>query len=161
MKHITLYENFNPVNENWFLAAYQWIKGKLKEWISNLTGQLKDGALAGMDYIKQNPGQIDSIIEELKVQEHNELSGLLNWIKSISGDESQLRSLLIEESEESPESTLKKIANIAGASAGIISIFAPIATGLYGLYTSNGVLFTIGSIITVIAFSIIGALNDN
>jgi predicted nuclease with TOPRIM domain len=160
MKYIKTYENFNGVNESWFQQAYEWIKEKLSSWISKLTGEVKEGAESAMEWIKENTELMEEALQKLKQQSQSELMKLWDWIKSFVGNPLQIQPIVKESVEEESETILEKIARISGASVALLSCFgAPVAAFL-GLATNNGLLFLIGAVVSIIAWSLASLFHE-
>jgi hypothetical protein len=160
MKYIKTYENFNGVNESWFQQAYEWIKEKLSSWISKLTGEVKEGAESAMEWIKENTELMEEALQKLKQQSQSELMKLWNWVKSFVGNPLQIQPIVKESVEEESETILEKIARISGASVALLSCFgAPVAAFL-GLATNNGLLFLIGAVVSIIAWSLASLFHE-
>lgn len=160
MKYIKTYENFNGVNENWFQQAYEWIKEKLSSWISKLTGEVKEGAESAMEWIKENTELMEEALQKLKQQSQSELMKLWDWIKSFVENPLQIQPIVKESVEEESETILEKIARISGASVALLSCFgAPVAAFL-GLATNNGLLFLIGAVVSIIAWSLASLFHE-
>ena len=100
MRYIKTYEKFNVVNENWFLQAFNWIKEKLSGWISKLTGEVKEGAEYGMNWVKENPELMEETTQKLKQQNQSELMKLWNWVKSFVGNPLQIQPIVNESVED-------------------------------------------------------------
>jgi hypothetical protein len=153
MKYIKTYENFNFVNENWFQQAYEWIKEKLSSWISKLTGEVREGAESAMEWIKENTELMEETLQKLKQQSQSELMKLWNWIKSFVGNPLQIQPIVNESVEES-ETMLEKIARISGASISLLLLFGAPVAAFTGLAMSNGLLFLVGAVVSIIAWSL-------
>lgn len=153
MKYIKTYENFNGVNENWFQQAYEWIKEKLSSWLSNLTGEVKEGAESAMEWIKENTELMQETLQKLKQQNQSELLKLWNWVKSFVGNPLQIQPIVKESVEES-ETILEKIARISGASVSLLLLFGSPVSAFIGLATGNGLLFLVGAVVSIIAWSL-------
>jgi hypothetical protein len=162
MRYIKTYEKFNVVNENWFLQAFNWIKEKLSGWISKLTGEVKEGAEYGMNWVKENPELMEETTQKLKQQNQSELMKLWNWVKSFVGNPLQIQPIVNESVEdEETETMLQKIARISGASITLLACFgAPVAAFL-GLAVSSGLLFIIGAIVSIIAWSLVSLFKED
>jgi hypothetical protein len=153
MKYIKTYENFNVVNENWFQQAYEWVKEKLSSWISKLTGEVKEGAESAMEWIKENTELMEETLQKLKQQSQSELMKLWDWVKSFVGNPLQIQPIVNESVEES-ETMLEKIARISGASIALLLCFGAPVAAFIGLAINNGLLFLIGAIVSIIAWSL-------
>jgi hypothetical protein len=154
MKYIKTYENFNGVNENWFQKTYEWIKEKLSSWISKLTGEVKEGAESAIEWIGENTELMQETLQKLKQQSQSELMKLWNWIKSFVGNPLQIQPIVNESVEEESETILEKIARISGASVALLLCFGAPVAAFIGLATSNGLLFLVGAVVSIIAWSL-------
>ena len=154
MRYIKTYEKFNVVNENWFLQAFNWIKEKLSGWISKLTGEVKEGAEYGMNWVKENPELMEETTQKLKQQNQSELMKLWNWVKSFVGNPLQIQPIVNESVEEESETILEKIARVSGASISLLLLFGAPVAAFIGLAINNGLLFLIGAIVSIIAWSL-------
>ena len=163
MKYIKTYEKFE-LNENWISQALDWIKEKLSSWVSKLSGDVRQGADYGINYLKQNPEELEKIQNGLKQQDESDIMKLWNWVKSFVGNPNQIQPIVNEsyqEEEEEVESILMKILRISGASLVLLGIFASPVAAFAGLLLSNGLLFIVGAIASIIAFSIISISRDS
>jgi len=163
MKYIKTYEKFE-LNENWISQALDWIKEKLSSWVSKLSGDVRQGADYGINYLKQNPEELEKIQNGLKQQDESDIMKLWNWVKSFVGNPNQIQPIVNEsyqEEEEEVESILMKILRISGASLALLGIFASPVAAFAGLLLSNGLLFIVGAIASIIAFSIISISRDS
>lgn len=160
MRYIKTYENFKSVNENWFLQAWNWIKEKLSGWISKLTGESKRGAEEAMTWIKDNPEMMGQTKEKLKQQDKNQVMKLWNWVKTFVGSPEQIQPVVQESNEEEGSYLLDKIAMWSRASIVILGCFAAPVAAFIGLAISNGLLFLIGAVVAIIAWSIVSLFND-
>lgn len=162
MKYIKTYEKFE-INENWIIQAWNWIKDKLSSWVSKLSGDLREGADYGINYLKENPEKLEEIQTGLKQQDQSEVMKLWNWVKSFVGNPNQLQPIVNESynEEEEVESILMKILRISGASLALLAIFASPVAAFAGLLLSNGLLFVVGAILSIIAFSILSVSMDS
>jgi hypothetical protein len=133
MKYIKTYESFS-VNENWLSNAWNWIK--------------------------ENSKMMEDVTLKLKQQDNSEIMKLWNWVKSFSGNTQQLQPMLNESVEES-NSLLEKIARISGASLSLLILFGAPTAALAGLLMSNGLLFLIGAIVSVIAWSLASVVSES
>jgi hypothetical protein len=86
---------------------------------------------------------------------------LWNWIKSFSGNTQQLQPMLNESVEEEPNSLLEKIARISGASLSLLILFAAPVAAIAGLLMSNGLLFLIGAVVSIIAWSLASVVSES
>jgi len=155
MKYIKTYEKFE-LNENWISQSLDWIKEKLSSWVSKLSGDVRQGADYGINYLKQNPEELEKIQNVLKQQDESDIMKLWNWVKSFVGNPNQIQPIVNESNqEEEVESILMKILRISGASLALLGIFASPVAAFAGLLLSNGLLFVVGAIASIIAFSII------
>jgi len=155
MKYIKTYEKFE-LNENWISQSLDWIKEKLSSWVSKLSGDVRQGADYGINYLKQNPEELEKIQNVLKQQDESDIIKLWNWVKSFVGNPNQIQPIVNESNqEEEVESILMKILRISGASLALLGIFASPVAAFAGLLLSNGLLFVVGAIASIIAFSII------
>lgn len=161
MRYIKTYEKFNVVNENWALQAFNWIKEKLSGWISKLTGEVKEGAESAMNWIKENPELMEETHQKLKQQDQSELMKLWNWVKSFVGNPLQIQPTVKESVEEETETMLEKIARISGASLTLLICFGAPVAAFIGLATSNGLLFIIGAIVSIIAWSLASLFKED
>lgn len=152
MKYIKTYENFNVVNENWFQQSYEWIKEKLSSWISKLTGEVREGAESAMNWIKQNTELMEETIEKLKAEDRSELMKLWDWVKSFVKNPLQIQTT-VKESVDS-ESILNKISRISGASIALLTCFGAPVAAFIGLAVNNGLLFLVGAVVSIIAWSL-------
>ncbi len=160
MRYIKTYENFKSVNENWFLQAWNWIKEKLSGWISKLTGEAKRGAEEAMTWIKDNPEMMEQTTEKLKQQDKNQVMKLWNWVKTFVGSPEQIQPVVQESTEEESSNLLDKIAMWSRASIVILGCFAAPVAAFIGLAISSGLLFLIGAVVAIIAWSIVSLFND-
>jgi len=163
MKYIKTYEKFE-LNENWISQALDWIKEKLSSWVSKLSGDVRQGADYGINYLKQNPEELEKIQNGLKQQDESDIMKLWSWVKSFVGNPNQIQPIVNEsyqEEEEEVESILMKILRISGASLALLGIFASPVAAFAGLLLSNGLLFIVGAIASIIAFSIISISRDS
>ena len=161
MKYIKTYEKFE-LNENWISQALDWIKEKLSSWVSKLSGDVRQGADYGINYLKQNPEELEKIQNGLKQQDESDIMKLWNWVKSFVGNPNQIQPIVNESNqEEEVESILMKILRISGASLALLGIFASPVAAFAGLLLSNGLLFVVGAIASIIAFSIISISRDS
>jgi hypothetical protein len=162
MKYIKTYEKFE-LNENWISQALDWIKEKLSSWVSKLSGDVRQGADYGINYLKQNPEELEKIQNGLKQQDESDIMKLWNWVKSFVGNPNQIQPIVNEsyQEEEEVESILMKILRISGASLALLGIFASPVAAFAGLLLSNGLLFIVGAIASIIAFSIISISRDS
>jgi hypothetical protein len=161
MKYIKTYENFNFVNENWFQQAYEWIKEKLSSWISKLTGEVKEGAESAMEWIKENTELMQETLQKLKQQSQSELMELWDWIKSFVGNPLQIQPIVNESVEEESETILEKIARVSGASISLLLLFGAPVAAFTGLAISNGLLFLVGAVVTIIAWSLASLFQES
>ena len=160
MKYIKTYESFS-VNENWLSNAWNWIKEKLSGWFNKLTGDVKSGAEYAMNWIKENSKMMEDVTLKLKQQDNSAIMKLWNWIKSFSGNTQQLQPMLNESVEEEPNSLLEKIARISGASLSLLILFAAPVAAIAGLLMSNGLLFLIGAVVSIIAWSLASLVSES
>jgi hypothetical protein len=162
MKYIKTYEKFE-LNENWISQALDWIKEKLSSWVSKLSGDVRQGADYGINYLKQNPEELEKIQNGLKQQDESDIMKLWNWVKSFVGNPNQIQPIVNEsnQEEEEVESILMKILRISGASLALLGIFGSVVAAFAGLLLSNGLLFVVGAIASIIAFSIISISRDS
>jgi hypothetical protein len=162
MKYIKTFEKFE-VNENWISQTWNWIKEKLSSWLSKLSGDIREGADYGINYLKENPEKLEEIQTGLKQQDQSEVTKLWNWLKSFSGNPNQLQTIVNESynEEEEVESVLMRILRISGASIALATIFGSVVAAFAGLLLSNGLLFVVGAIVSIISFSIISVSKDS
>ncbi len=161
MRYIKTYEKFE-INENWISQALEWIKEKLSSWVSKLSGDVRQGADYGINYLKQNPEELEKIQNGLKQQDESDIMKLWNWVKSFTGNPNQIQPIVNESNqEEEVESILMKILRISGASLALLGIFSSVVAAFAGLLLSNGLLFVVGAIASIIAFSIISVSRDS
>jgi hypothetical protein len=156
MRHIKTYESFGSVNENLFRRLYNWIKDGFSAWVSRLKGELRDGADAGIKYLEEHPEELAKIQDGLAAMDESQKQKLLDRVESLDF----AKIVATNESSDS-ESVLDKVARILGVSVAALTIFGSVVSAIVGLATSNGVLFVIGAVISIIAFSIMGASNDS
>lgn len=161
MRYIKTYENFKPLNENWFLQAWNWIKEKLSGWISKLTGEVKLGAEEAMTWIKDNPKIMEETTQKLKQQDQTQVMKLWNWVKTFVGSPEQIQTVVQESSEEDSFSLLDKIAMWSRATAVLVGCFAAPVAAFLGLAISNGFLFLVGAVVAIIAWSLVSLFNDS
>lgn len=152
-------EQYNDVNENWFQMVYDWTKEKFTTWISKLKGKFKDGASYGIDYLKKNPKELEKIQKGLASQNKADIDNLAKSIEAFDLATIANKPELTES--EDAESMLDKVSRILGVSLGLLTVFGAVASAIIGLAISNGVLFVIGAIISIIAFSVMGAVSNN
>lgn len=157
MKHIKTFESYS-VNENWITDAWNWIKERLAGWLSELTGDFKEGAKYAIDWIKDNYDMMKGAVEGLRQAASSEIDRLFSWVKSIASNTDQMIPAM--ESVEESKSMLQKIARISGVSILTLSCFAAPVAALAGLIMSNGVLFLAGAVAAVIAWSIVSAMGN-
>ena len=157
MKHIKTFESYS-VNENWITDAWNWIKERLASWLSELTGDFKEGAKYAIDWIKDNYDMMKGAVEGLRQAASSEIDRLFSWVKSIASNTDQMIPAM--ESAEESKSMLQKIARISGVSILTLSCFAAPVAALAGLIMSNGVLFLAGAVAAVIAWSIVSAMGN-
>ena len=157
MKHIKTFESYS-VNENWITDAWNWIKERLAGWLSELTGDFKEGAKYAIDWIKDNYDMMKGAVEGLRQVASSEIDRLFSWVKSIASNTDQMIPAM--ESAEESKSMLQKIARISGVSILTLSCFAAPVAALAGLIMSNGVLFLAGAVAAVIAWSIVSAMGN-
>jgi magnesium-transporting ATPase (P-type) len=160
MKYIKTYESFS-VNENWLSNAWNWIKEKLSGWFNKLTGDVKKGAEYAMNWIKENSEMMEDVTQKLKQQDNSAIMKLWNWVKSFTGNEQQLQPILNESVEEESNSLLEKIARISGASLSLLILFAAPVAAFAGLLMSNGLLFLIGAVVSIIAWSLASVVSES
>ncbi len=161
MRYIKTYEKFE-INENWISQALDWVKEKLSSWVSKLSGEVRQGADYGINYLKQNPEELEKIQNGLKQQDESDIMKLWNWVKSFVGNPNQIQPIVNESNqEEEVESILMKILRISGASLALLGIFSSVVAAFAGLLLSNGLLFVVGAIASIIAFSIISVSRDS
>jgi hypothetical protein len=146
-------ENYNEVNENWFKQVYGWVKDKFTTWSSKLKGKVKEGADYGLEYLEKNPKEFENIKKGLAKQSKADIEELYKKVQAFNPDK-------VHESME-PKDALDKIANIIGVSVTIIASFGGAIAALIGLISSNGFLFFIGAVVSIITFSAINAISDN
>ncbi len=161
MRYIKTYEKFE-INENWISQALDWVKEKLSSWVSKLSGEVRQGSDYGINYLKQNPEELEKIQNGLKQQDESDIMKLWNWVKSFVGNPNQIQPIVNESNqEEEVESILMKILRISGASLALLGIFGSVIAAFAGLLLSNGLLFVVGAIASIIAFSIISVSRDS
>jgi hypothetical protein len=93
-------------------------------------------------------------LQKLKQQSQSELMKLWNWIKSFVGNPLQIQPIVNESVEEESETILEKIARISGASVALLLCFGAPVAAFIGLATSNGLLFLVGAVVSIIAWSL-------
>ena len=157
MKHIKTFESYS-VNENWIGDAWNWIKERLAGWLSELTGDFKEGAKYAIDWIKDNYDMMKGAVEGLRQVASSEIDRLFSWVKSIASNTDQMIPAM--ESVEESKSILDKIARISGASIATLACFGGPVAALAGLIMSNGVLFLAGAVAAIIAWSIVSIVGN-
>ncbi len=158
MKHIKTFESYS-VNENWIANAWNWIKEKLSGWLSELTGDFKEGAEYAMTWIKDNYDMMKEAVEGLRQATSSEIDRLFSWVKSLASNTDQMIPAM--ESAEESKSMLQKIARLSGVSILTLSCFAGPVAALAGLAMGNGVLFLAGAVAAAIAWSIVSAMGNS
>ena len=157
LKHIKTFESYS-LNENWIGDAWNWIKERLSSWMSELTGDFKEGAQYAIDWIKENYDMMKQAVDGLKKSSEAEIEKLFNWVKSITLNTDKMIPAM--ESLERFDSILDKIARISGASIATLACFGGPIAALAGLIMSNGVLFLAGAVAAIIAWSIVSTVGN-
>ena len=106
-----------------------------------------------MEWIKENTELMEETLQKLKQQSQSELMKLWDWVKSFVGNPLQIQPIVNESVEES-ETMLEKIARISGASIALLLCFGAPVAAVIGLAINNGLLFLIGAIVSIIAWSL-------
>jgi len=164
MRYIKTFEKFE-INENWFNQALSWIKDKFNNWMSKLSGEIKSGAEWAKDYLEKNRDVLEKIKNGFLQVGKSEVMKLLRFCKYFVGKPSQLQPLVVESNQEDEEeevnSIFRRIARISGVSLVVLSVLAPAVAAFTGLLISNGLLFVVGAIVSVILYSILSEVSFN